>query len=96
MTAHLVELKKLDIPFHLIWGAEDPYLTPAVAEELYEHLRTVTTTAVSGAGHWPQADRGQQRFCRAPDPGRRSGNDVVSRRSTCICESSAIKEQMNC
>lgn len=50
-------LERLDIPFRLIWGGEDPYLSAAVAEEIAKHLRYATTTVLSGAGHWPQLDR---------------------------------------
>lgn len=54
---HLAELERLDIPFRLIWGNEDPYLNVGVAEDLAKHLRTVTTTILVGAGHWPQIDQ---------------------------------------
>jgi pimeloyl-ACP methyl ester carboxylesterase len=54
---HLAELEQLDIPFRLIWGAEDPYLNIGVAEELATHLRTATVTLLDGAGHWPQIDQ---------------------------------------
>ncbi|MFJ8488825.1 alpha/beta fold hydrolase [Streptomyces sp. NPDC094038] len=53
----LVEVERLDVPFRLIWGAEDPYLNVEVAEDLAGHLRAVTTTILKGAGHWPQIDR---------------------------------------
>jgi len=53
----LADLAHLDIPFRLIWGAEDPYLNTGVAESLAGHLRTVETTVLSGAGHWPQIDQ---------------------------------------
>jgi haloalkane dehalogenase len=54
---HLGKLGQLDVPFRLIWGAEDPYLNTGVAENLAGHLRTATTTILDGAGHWPQIDR---------------------------------------
>jgi pimeloyl-ACP methyl ester carboxylesterase len=53
----LTDLKQLDIPFQLVWGAEDPYLNTGVADDLAGHLRTVTTTILPGAGHWPQIDQ---------------------------------------
>jgi pimeloyl-ACP methyl ester carboxylesterase len=53
----LADLAQLDAPFQLIWGAEDPYLNIGVAEDLARHLRTVTTTILAGAGHWPQIDQ---------------------------------------
>jgi pimeloyl-ACP methyl ester carboxylesterase len=53
----LADLGRLDIPFKLIWGAEDPYLNTGVAEDLARHLRTVAVTILDGAGHWPQIDR---------------------------------------
>jgi haloalkane dehalogenase len=54
---HLVELEQLDTPFRLIWGAKDPYLGTAVAEDLMEHLPTATITVLADAGHWPQIDQ---------------------------------------
>lgn len=39
------------MPFHLIWGAEDPYLNIGVAENLAEQLRYVKTTFLQGTGH---------------------------------------------
>jgi len=53
----LADLEQLDVPFQLIWGAEDPYLNTGVAEDLARHLRAVTTTILPGAGHWPQIDQ---------------------------------------
>src|SRR5271170_5312500 len=35
----LPELEKLDIPFKLIWGDADPYLTVAMAKERRSHLK---------------------------------------------------------
>jgi pimeloyl-ACP methyl ester carboxylesterase len=54
---HLADLRALDIPFRLVWGAKDPYLNTGVANDLARHLRTVTTTILADAGHWPQIDR---------------------------------------
>jgi pimeloyl-ACP methyl ester carboxylesterase len=54
---HLADLEELNIPFRLIWGAKDPYLNTGVADDLTRHLRTVTTTTLADAGHWPQIDR---------------------------------------
>ncbi|SEO87909.1 Pimeloyl-ACP methyl ester carboxylesterase [Actinacidiphila rubida] len=51
------ELEKLDIFFRVIWGAKDPYLTPAVAGDISKHLLNATTTVLPSAGHWPQIDR---------------------------------------
>lgn len=53
----MAALENLEIPFRLIWGAEDPYLVLAVAEEISRHLRDCTSTVLPGAGHWPQIDR---------------------------------------
>jgi pimeloyl-ACP methyl ester carboxylesterase len=57
---HLADLEQLDIPFRLIWGAEDPYLNTGVAQDLAGRLRNVTTTILPGAGHWPQIDQPDQ------------------------------------
>jgi haloalkane dehalogenase len=51
----IAALKRLDIPFQLIWGDKDPYLNTGVAQDLLAKLRNATLVTLS-AGHWPQVD----------------------------------------
>ncbi|MCB8878615.1 alpha/beta hydrolase [Acidisoma cellulosilytica] len=54
-AGHLAELKELDVPVKLIWGALDPYITVAVAEKRQVQLKTASLTVLP-AGHWLQID----------------------------------------
>jgi len=58
-TKRLPELEALDIPFKLIWGETDPYLTVSVAEERQSHLKQSSLHVVP-AGHWLQLDEPEQ------------------------------------
>jgi haloalkane dehalogenase len=51
----LPELKALEIPFKLIWGEFDPYISVAVAEQRKSQLKQASLTLVP-AGHWLQID----------------------------------------
>jgi haloalkane dehalogenase len=53
--AHLPDLKRLDVPFQLIWGDKDPYLNLGVAQDLVAKLKNAALVTLS-AGHWPQLD----------------------------------------
>jgi haloalkane dehalogenase len=55
----LPELKALDIPFKLIWGEFDPYISVAVAEQRKSQLKHASLTLVP-AGHWLQIDEPQR------------------------------------
>ncbi len=55
----LPELEALDIPFKLISGETDPYLTVSMAEELRSHLKHSSLHVVR-AGHWLQVDEPEQ------------------------------------
>jgi haloalkane dehalogenase len=55
----LPELKLLDIPFKLIWGEFDPYISVAVAERRKSQLQHASLTLVA-AGHWLQIDEPEQ------------------------------------
>ncbi|MGA8756020.1 MAG: alpha/beta hydrolase [Stellaceae bacterium] len=55
----LPELEALDVPFKLIWGEADPYLTVGMAEELRSHLKHCSLHMVK-AGHWLQLDEPEQ------------------------------------
>ena len=51
----LPALKRLGIPFQLIWGEKDPYLNTGVAEDLLAKLPNASLARLL-AGHWPQMD----------------------------------------
>jgi haloalkane dehalogenase len=55
----LPELKKLDIPFKLIWGEFDPYISVVVAAQRTSQLKQASFTVVP-AGHWLQIDEPQR------------------------------------
>jgi len=55
----LPELEALDIPFKLIWGKYDPYLTVGLAEKIRSHLKQSSHHVVP-AGHWLQLDEPEQ------------------------------------
>jgi pimeloyl-ACP methyl ester carboxylesterase len=55
----LPELEALEIPFKLIWGETDPYLTVGLAEEIRSHLKQSSLHVVR-AGHWLQLDEPEQ------------------------------------
>lgn len=54
-TARLIELRRSDVPFLLIWGKNDPYLHVSGAEYLRSQVRNGSLHALE-AGHWPQID----------------------------------------
>lgn len=54
-TGRLVELRRSQVPFALIWGRNDPYLHVSAAEFLRSQLRHGVLHALD-AGHWPQID----------------------------------------
>lgn len=53
--ARLPALKRLNIPFQLVWGETDPYLNTGVAQDLVAKLASATLVTLP-AGHWPQID----------------------------------------
>jgi pimeloyl-ACP methyl ester carboxylesterase len=54
-TRRTPELRRLDVPVGLIWGAGDPYLSIEVARHLKGHFPMAQLTPLR-AGHWPQID----------------------------------------
>ena len=58
-ATRLPELKALEIPFKLIWGEFDPYISVAVASQRQSQLKNASLTLVP-AGHWLQIDEPQQ------------------------------------
>jgi haloalkane dehalogenase len=51
----LDDLRRLDVPVHLIWGKADDYLNVGVAEDLRSRAKTGSLHLIQ-AGHWPQID----------------------------------------
>jgi pimeloyl-ACP methyl ester carboxylesterase len=41
----------------VLWGEEDPWYPPAVADAYAAHLPGATVERIAGAGHWPWLDR---------------------------------------
>lgn len=67
-TARLVELRRSNVPFLLIWGKNDPYLHISVAEHFRSQVRHGALHALE-AGHWPQIDEAAEVariMCAAP------------------------------
>lgn len=54
-TARLIEFRRSDIPFLLIWGKADPYLHVTVADYMRSQARNAALRVLE-AGHWPQID----------------------------------------
>jgi haloalkane dehalogenase len=51
------QLKNLDVPVSMIFGAHDTYLGPDLAHHLAEHFTRSDIRAVPDASHWPQWDQ---------------------------------------
>ncbi len=49
-----------DIPCLMITAQFDPWLTPALADGMDQHITDLTRVDIAGAGHWVQAERPQQ------------------------------------
>ena len=47
----------LDIPALVVWGEEDPWLSPVYADAYAHTLPRAELMRVSGAGHWPWLDQ---------------------------------------
>jgi pimeloyl-ACP methyl ester carboxylesterase len=58
-TARILELRRSEVPFLLIWGRNDPYLHVSTAAFLQAQLRYATLHALD-AGHWPQIDAAEE------------------------------------
>ena len=54
-TGRILALRRSEIPVHLIWGRNDPYLHLSTAAFLQSQLRNASLHALD-AGHWPQID----------------------------------------
>jgi pimeloyl-ACP methyl ester carboxylesterase len=50
------ELRPLDRPALVVWGAHDPYIPVAMAERQRESFPSAKITILDGSGHWPFAD----------------------------------------
>jgi haloalkane dehalogenase len=62
-------LGHLKVPVSIIWGAADPYLTPALANEIAALFPNPSVHFVPGAGHYVQDDRPDDvaRFVKEPE-----------------------------
>lgn len=49
-------LHRLDLPFQVIWGKEDPIAVYGIAQKLCEHNATAVLTTLQGVGHYPQLE----------------------------------------
>lgn len=49
-------LHRVTVPVHLIWGAGDGFVAPALGEGLAERLPNVRLDILNGAGHYPQIE----------------------------------------
>lgn len=50
-------LGQVDVPVHIIWGADDVIVLEAMGRELERRLPQSTFTALDSAGHAPWADQ---------------------------------------
>jgi pimeloyl-ACP methyl ester carboxylesterase len=55
------ELERLAMPALVVWGAQDPWLSPVFAERYRERLPEAKVWLVEGAGHWPWLERSEVR-----------------------------------
>ena len=46
-----------DVDAVVLWGEEDPWYPPAVADVYASRLPGATVERIAGAGHWPWLDR---------------------------------------
>lgn len=49
-------LHRLDLPFKVIWGKEDPIAVLVIALKLCEHNRSASLTILQDVGHYPQLE----------------------------------------
>ena len=56
----IAELRRLEVPTKIIFGAEDPYLNPALARELGHLIPNARLWLVESAGHYLQLDRPEE------------------------------------
>jgi pimeloyl-ACP methyl ester carboxylesterase len=50
------ELRRIDAPGLLLWGEDDPFVSPRYAKDLCDRLAGCTIEIRSDCGHWPWAD----------------------------------------
>jgi len=49
-------LHRLDLPFKVIWGRQDPIAVHAIAEKLYNANRMLSLITLDDVGHYPQLE----------------------------------------
>jgi pimeloyl-ACP methyl ester carboxylesterase len=57
LAAAGLELSELDVPALVMWGEQDPWLSPSWADAYAERLPNVTVQRIAEAGHWPWLER---------------------------------------
>jgi pimeloyl-ACP methyl ester carboxylesterase len=57
LAAAGAELERLNAPALVVWGEQDPWLAPELADAYARRLPGATVTRVAGAGHWPWLDQ---------------------------------------
>jgi pimeloyl-ACP methyl ester carboxylesterase len=57
LAAAGVGLGELDCPALILWGAQDPYISPRYGSAYAERLPQAELVVVEDAGHWPWIDR---------------------------------------
>jgi pimeloyl-ACP methyl ester carboxylesterase len=50
-------LHRASVPTHLIWGAEDGFVSPEYGKKLADRMPGAKLDVLSGAGHYPQIER---------------------------------------
>ena len=55
-----VRLNDLDVPTAIVWGVDDPFLTPSVGERLRAAIRNSTLDLIPGARHFVAEDAPEQ------------------------------------
>jgi pimeloyl-ACP methyl ester carboxylesterase len=65
-------LGRLDVPALVLWGAQDPWLAPSLAQRYGDALPRASVEVIEGAGHWPWLDRPEvvERVAAFLDPAR--------------------------
>jgi len=53
LAAAGAELERLRVPALVVWGQQDPWLPPTLADAYAQRLPLATVERVEAAGHWP-------------------------------------------
>lgn len=58
LAAAGADLEQLGMPALVLWGQQDPWLSPAFADAYGQRLPRASVERIEGAGHWPWLDDG--------------------------------------